>query len=71
MRIVKLVNADGLSATKLFVSNGSLYLVMNEGSVGRSVFRLLVNELTSEEVQQQCVDLGLLSIWRYQVNDKN
>lgn len=52
MRIVKLVNPEGLTAAKLFVSNGSLYMVMNEGSVGRVVYRLLVNELSSDELQQ-------------------
>ena len=70
MRIVKLVNPEGLTAAKLFVSNGSLYMVMNEGSVGRVVYRLLVNELSSDELQQQCIDLGALTMWRYLVNDK-
>ena len=50
VRIVKLVNPEGLTAAKLFVSNGSLYMVMNEGSVGRVVYRLLVNELGSDEL---------------------
>ena len=71
LRIVQLGNLEGLTASKLFVSNGSLYIVMNEGSICRSVNRLLVEDLISDEVQQLSVDLGSLQSWRYSVNDRS
>ena len=57
---MQLGNLEGLTASELFVSNGSLYMVMNEGSICRSVYRLLVEDLMSDELQKLSVDLGTL-----------
>lgn len=57
---MQLGNLEGLTASELFVSNGSLYMVMNEESICRSVYRLLVEDLLSDELQKLSVDLGSL-----------